>query len=164
MNTRHSIDPRNANIACDANALDYTGGVADLLVDRFRILLSEGRLRLVVAAGVRDEVQNPRTPTSIQEAIVPQIFNLRPRLTLSQQDSRFKVRVILQGNAAPGRHAADALHISEASEAGCAYFITNDKRILRKRDELASVLPATLAIADLNEFFEIVDAFQSGGL
>ncbi|KWT64140.1 hypothetical protein APY04_3404 [Hyphomicrobium sulfonivorans] len=70
----------------------------------------------------------------------------------------------MQGNAAPGRHAADASHISEASETGCAYFITNDKRILRKRDELASVLPATLAIVDLNEFFEIVDAFQSGGL
>lgn len=162
MRSRHPVDPRRANIACDANALDLTGGAADLLVHRFRTLLSEGKLRLVIAAGVRDEVQNPQTPREVQEAIVPQIFNQRPRLTLSQNDSRFKVRVILQGNAAPGRHAADASHLSEAAETGCAYFITNDRRILRKRHELEGVLPPTLTIVDLQEFFEIFDDFATG--
>lgn len=161
MSPRRPVDPRIANIACDANALDYTGGADDLLVDRFRALASTGKLRLVIAAGVREEVQNPATPRAVQEAIVSQIFNLRPRLNLSQQDSRFKVRVILQGNAAPGRHAADASHISEAAETGCAYFITNDRRILRKRDELESVLPPTLAIVDLQEFFDILDDFEA---
>lgn len=78
-----------------------------------------------------------------------------------RQDLRFKVRVILQGNAAPGRHAADASHLCEAVESGCGYFITNDKRILRKRSELERVLPPTLTIVDLNEFFEIFDAYEA---
>lgn len=163
MTSRRPLDPRTASIACDANALDYTGGAADPLVDRFRKLSSERKLRMVIAAGIRNEVQNPRTPQSVQQVMLPQIFNLRPGLNRSQQDCRFKVRLILQGNSAPGKHAADASHISEAAETGCAYFITNDKRILRKRGDLERVLPPTLTIVDLNEFFEIFDAYEAEG-
>lgn len=118
---------------------------------------------MVIAAGVRTEVQNSNTPESVQQAILPQIFNMRPGLNRAQQDSRFKVRLILQGNAARGKHAADASHLSEAAETGCAYFITNDKRILRKRGELESVLPPTLTIVDMHEFFEILDAYEADG-
>ena len=161
MTTRRQLDPRTANIACDANALDYTGGAVDLLVERFLKLSSERKLRMMIPAGIRSEVQNPRTPESVQQAVLPQIFSLRPGLNRSQQDCRFKVRLILQGNSAPGKHAADASHLSEAAETGCAYFITNDKRILRKRGELEGVLPPTLTIVDLSEFFEIFDAYET---
>lgn len=161
MDPDRLIDPRIANIACDANALNYSGGDYDPLIDRFRELAAEGRLAAVMAAGVRNEVENPRTPGQIQETIRPEIPSPTTRLSLSQQDCRFKVRIILQGNAAPGKHAADALHLCEAAETGCAYFITNDKRILRKRGELERVLPLTLTIVDLNEFFEIFDAYET---
>lgn len=161
MPTRRGLDPRTAKIACDSNALDYAGGDADRLIDRFRELAAEGRLAAVMAAGVRNEVENPRTPRQVQETIRPEIPSPTTRLSLSQQDCRFKVRIILQGNAAPGKHAADALHLCEAAETGCAYFITNDKRILRKRGELERVLPLTLTIVNLNEFFEIFDAYET---
>ena len=86
--------------------------------------------------------------------MLPQIFNLRPGLTAAQQEERRRVAVVLQGNAKPGKHAADASHISEAAETGCAYFITEDVRILDKRAELGRVLPPTLKIVTLMEFFE----------
>lgn len=161
MDPHHLIDPRVASIACDANALNYTGRDYDRLIDRFRELAAAGRLTAVMAAGVRKEVENPRTPRQVQEAIRPEISLQTTRLTLSQQDRRFKLRIILQGNAAPGKHAADAIHLAEAAETGCAYFITNDRRILRKRSELARVLPPTLAIVDLQEFFDILDDFEA---
>jgi len=48
----------------------------------------------------------------------------------------------------PETHAADASHLSEPPRAGCAYFVTEDARILRRRAELAGVLPPSLQIVD----------------
>ena len=48
------------------------------------------------------------------------------------------------------KDAADASHLSEAAETGCAYFITEDRRILGKRRELAVILPPSLSIVTLD--------------
>ena len=155
------LDPRITNIGHDANALDYDGSPRDTLVDRFRALASTGTLSVVVAGGVRDEVQHPRTPADVKAAVLPRIFNLRPGLIRSQHDERRRVAAVLQGNARPAKHAADASHLSETAETGCAYFITHDKRILDKRNELRPVLPPTLEILTLTEFFDVFDHFEA---
>ncbi len=155
------LDRRICNIGHDANALDHDGSPRDALVDRFRTLTSAGRLTLVVAGGVRDEVQHPNTPADVKDAVLPRIFNLRPGLNASQRDDRRRVAAVLQGNAQPGKHAADASHLSEAAESGCAYFITHDKRILAKREELRRELPPSLSIVTLTEFFEVFDRFEA---
>jgi predicted nucleic acid-binding protein len=153
------LDPRKTNVAIDANALDHKGGERDALVDRFNAAVKSGTVTVVVAAGVRDELRHPRTPSDAKDAVLPQIYNLRPGLNAAQREVRRQVAIILQGNAKPGTHAADASHISEAAETGCAYFITEDKRMLGKRAEMRLVLPPTLAIVTLEEFF---DAFDRG--
>jgi hypothetical protein len=71
------------------------------------------------------------------------------------------VLAILQGNARPGKHEVDALHLSEAAETGCGYFITHDKRMLDKRGDLHGALPPTLNIVSLEEFFEIFDRYAA---
>ena len=115
-------------MAIDANALDHKGGERDALVDRFNAAVKSKTVTVIVAAGVRDEVQHPRTPSDAKDAVLPQIYNLQPRLNTAQLEQRRQVAIILQGDAKPGKHAADASHISEAAETGCAYFITEDKR------------------------------------
>jgi hypothetical protein len=155
------LDPRITNIAIDANALDRDGTPRDALVDRFQSLTAAGRLTVVVAGGVRDEVLHPHTPADVRDAVLSQIFNLRPGLIASQHDDRRRVAGILRGNARSDQHAADASHLSEAAETGCAYFITHDKRMLKKRDELRRVLPPSLSIVTLTEFLEIFDAHDS---
>ncbi|MGO8844586.1 MAG: hypothetical protein ACLQFI_04460 [Methylocella sp.] len=155
------LDPRICNIGIDANALDRGGSPRDALVDRFLTLTSSGRLIVVVSGGVRNEVQHPRTPSAVKDAVLPRIFNLQPGLIARQQEERRQVLAVLQGNARPGKHAADASHLSEAVETGCAYFITHDKRILEKRDELRRVLPPSLSIVTLTEFFDVFDRFEA---
>jgi hypothetical protein len=159
MDCFHMLDPRICNIGHDANALDRNGA-RDPLVDRFEALALSGTLTVVVAGGVRDEVQHPNTPADVQAAVLPRIFNLRPGLNAPQRAERSRVTAILQGNAQPGKHAADASHLSEAAETGCAYFITEDKRILRKRDALRPVLPPHLSIVTLEEFFGVFEHFE----
>lgn len=155
---RGTLDPRTCTVACDANALDGAG-VSGELVDRFRSLTSRGALTIVVGKGVGDEVGNPRTPDNVRQAIPSETSKVRPRPTHTQQIARFCVQSILQGDARPGKHSADATHLSEAAEAGCAYFITHDKRILKKRLELSEVLPPSLCIVTLAEFMRIFDDY-----
>lgn len=159
---RRPLAPRLSNISCDANALDLDGSPKDALVARFRELIQTSKLNVVMAGGVRDEVLHPQTPRHVKDAMLPQIFNLRPELNASQQAVRRAVKAIVQGNAGPGKHAADASHLSEAAETGCAYFITHDKRILDKRDELRSALPPSLTIVTLAEFLGIYDDYEAG--
>ena len=151
------LNPRKTNIALDANALDRNGSERDAFVERFTALVVSGTLTVVVPGGVRSEIQHPHTPSDVQDAVLPQIFNWRPGLNAAQQEERRRVAVILQSNAKLERHAADASHVSEAAETGCAYFITEDARILGKRAELGRALPPTLEIVTLMEFFKAFD-------
>ena len=141
------LNPRKTNIALDANALDRVDCQRGALIDRFNALAKLGTLTVVMPG-----VGNLRTPSDVQDAMLPRIFNLRPGLNESQQESRLRVAAILQGNAKQGKHAADASHLSEAVETGCAYFITHDNRILDKRRKLSGVLPSSLKIETLAEF------------
>jgi hypothetical protein len=156
---RKPLDPRICNIAVDANTLNRNGN--NELVDRFEELAQDGKIKIVLAGGVRKEIRHPRAPQAKKDALLPQIFNLRPGLTPSQKQNRDAVRNYLQGNAKPGKHDADASHLSEAAETGCAFFITNDGRMLRKRERLASLLPPSLIIVNLQEFLEIYDDYES---
>jgi hypothetical protein len=161
MNSAHrALDPRRSNIGIDANALDRHGTANDQLVDRFERLSST--LTIVVGGGVRDEVLHPHTPGDVKAAVLPKIFNQRPGLNSTQLAQRSRIHAILQGNAKPNKHAADASHLSEAEETGCAYFITNDQRFLDKRGELDAALPPTLRIVTLAEFLDILDDFEAG--
>jgi predicted nucleic acid-binding protein len=97
----------------------------------------------------------------VKGAVLPQIFNLRAGLNTSQWDTRQRILTVLQGNARPETHAADASHLAEAVETGCAFFIARDKRFFKKRDELREVLPPSLNIVTLEEFFEIFDDYEA---
>lgn len=140
-------------VAVDANALDRDGSARDALVDRLRALAAEGRLRLFVPSGVADEMRHPRSPDAVRaapEASAP----ARPHrpLTARQHIDRIRVRAIMRGDGRPGKHDADASHLSEAAEAGCHAFLTRDGKILRKRDILRQALPPGLRIATLEDF------------
>lgn len=136
----------------DANALDRDGTARDALVDRFLALVRAGEVELIVAGGVRAEVSHPRTPRAVQDAILPIPSRPRPPApTHDQKLARIRVRAVLRGDTGSDKHDADAAHLSEAAEAGCAVFITEDKRMLRRRWDLRGVASG-LRVVTLAEF------------
>lgn len=140
----------------DANALDRTGGPRDALVDRFAAGARDGCFTVLLPAGVREEFDRPGTPAAVR-AVALAYATAPPRTpTHAQKLDRIRVRAILRGDAGSARHEADAAHVSEAAEAGCAWFLTHDKRILRRRDDLRRVVPG-LRIATLERFLAPAD-------
>jgi hypothetical protein len=144
-------------VAVDANALDRDGTERDALVDRFWKGAEAGAFTLLVPGGVRAELLHPETPGALRDLALSRPAPLRAAPTHEQKLDRIRVRAILRGDAPSGKHEADALHLSEAAEAGCAFFITHDRRILRRRADLRGVLP-DLSIVTLEKFLAQVEA------
>jgi hypothetical protein len=158
---RRPLDPRRVNVLFDANAFDGVGP-DDANVDRLIVLGRSRKINLVTPWSVRTELQNLRTPTSVQDAALPQIFSYIVGETAGEQDLYRRIRGILQGDAARGKHDADARHVTEAAKYG-GYFITHDRRITHtKRQALEAVLPPSLWIVTLAEFLAIFDDYEAG--
>ena len=147
-------------VALDANAFDRIAPGQDDLARAFGRLLTEGRLRLVVPAGVAAEVAHPNAPAELRVVLQAAAPLSRPRPTARQEIDRIRIRAMLRGNGRPGKHDADAAHLSDAADAGCRFFVTADGKILRRRDTLAAGLPVGLRVVTLAE---LVAAFDEDG-
>jgi hypothetical protein len=156
-----TVDSRIYNIHLDANALDRDGSTHDALVDRFETLRDAGALNVVVPGSVRREVAHPRTPANVRALILPGIYTLPVNRTGHELTTLVKIRVLLRGKAQPGRHDADAEHLFEASKYGGGYFITHDRRMLNKCEELAPLIGPALTILSLEGFLSVYDRFAA---
>ena len=153
IRTASAVDPFVPKGACDANALDRDGTSRDLLVAAFMILARNGCLSLFAPSGVVAETLHPHAPADVKAAVRAAATAPAPRhLTAAQHIDRIRVRAIMRGDGRPGKHDADASHLSEAAEAGCTHFITQDGKILRRRDTLRRALPPCFAVQTLAEF------------
>lgn len=154
-----TLDPRICNILFDANALDRDGSARDAMVQRLLALRQTGKINIVIPGSVRREATHPHTPKSVQEAILQGVSTQPVTLTVEERVILRQIRSILQGNARAGKHDADGEHLFEASKYGGGYFITHDRRMLDKRDELRPLIGPALAIVSLEEFLAAYDRF-----
>ncbi len=155
------LDPRYVNVCIDNNGLQPPSGGWDD-VARFEELREAGVLQVVVPHGVVAEANHPSTPGHIRTALTSGIFTIATELTSGEQRLRAAIAAELQGNAKPGKHAADAAHLAEACKYG-GYFITHDDRILKRAGNLATLLPPSLQVVTLSQFLAIYDQFAASG-
>ena len=114
-------------VMLDANALDRSA--RDGLVDRFMALVAAGVIAVLVGRGVQDDCS--KIPQKDRELLLTPLAVLPPP-THDQKLARLRVRAILRGDSRPDKHEADAAHVSEASERGCAFFVTHRQAVLRR--------------------------------
>ena len=151
---RRPIDPRRTNTMLDANALDDKEGPAGAVVDELLALIRDRTINAVLPHSVKAEIEHPNTPAYVKERASELIFSVPVEPNSQEHDLRRRVLALLQGNAKPETHEADARHIVEAGKYG-SFFITNDKRRpIKMRDAIAELVP-NLWIVTPEEFLEI---------
>ena len=144
------LDPHFGNNCLDAHILDRIGDLEDPEVQQVIALWESGELQIVLPHSVKSEIEHPNTPRDVKRRVADFIFTIPVTLTTAENDLHQRVLQIVQGNAKPNKHKKDSFHLVEAAKYA-RYFITRDRRLLQKRDEIAGLLPQ-LRIATPAEF------------
>ena len=152
------VDPRYFTNLIDANVLDCTGTAEDAAVDEILELAAGNRIALLLPYSVKDEVSHPRTPAEVKRRALTLPFTEPVTLTEPERRLYREVLEIVQGDAKPGKHDLDAFHIVESAKYG-GYFLTNDKRLLRKRAAIGAV--AQIEIVTPSEFLNRFKGFEA---
>lgn len=153
-------DPKYCQTFYDANALDRDEPGRSPMVDRLLGLGDERKISLIMPHSVQTEIQHPRTPSNVQRDASDQIFTIQTDKYSEEIERARKILAVIQGNAKPGRHDADAAHIAELLKYGGGFLITHDERLLKKQTDLAAVAPGVF-IVTLERFLKIYDEYEA---
>jgi hypothetical protein len=135
------LDPRIGNNFIDANVLDPTNGIEAVAADEILELYrrEDHDFLLLKTHSVDTEVRHPRTPQYVQRRWANMVCTEQVEVTDDELERHEKMRVLIQGNAKPGQHEGDAFHLVESAKYG-RHFITNDRRLLGKSNEIWRIL------------------------
>jgi hypothetical protein len=156
---RRILDPRYGNNHIDAHFLDTVEGTEQEAVERILALYRQRKFTLVLPYSVKAEIEHENTPEHVKTRARELIFTEPVELTQPELELVGRSRDLMRGNAAPGKHDADAFHVVEAAKYGDRHFITNDKRILSKKAEISEL--AGIDVVTPTEFLERYDSFDS---
>ncbi|MBN8811846.1 MULTISPECIES: hypothetical protein [unclassified Sphingomonas] len=116
-------------------------------------------MSVLLPHSVKAEIENPNTPTAVKCRAADLIYTMPVSLNPGELDVHAKVRALMRGNALSNQHDSDAFHVVEASKYG-GYFVTLDKRILRKSAELRALLPGLWVVSPQ----ELVGIYNAAGM
>ena len=128
---RQQLHPKYAQAFIDSCAFD-PGGTEEQASRR----ILQKKPEVIVAHSVQKEVNHPNTPPDVKALATNQIYTNQTGNSPDLQRRKEQIRILVQGNAKPGAHDADAEHLFELHKFGGGYFITTDERLLSLSEEL----------------------------
>ncbi|MDE1892459.1 MAG: hypothetical protein KGI13_08195 [Betaproteobacteria bacterium] len=146
------FNPRRSNNFLDTCAFDPKVEPEASCANKIRNLSNEGKILLILSHTNQKEIEHPNTPKDVLAEARAMIHTLSVQMTSDELFKQKKIHEILRGHANPEAHYADATHIAESTKyGGC--FITTDKRILSKRDQLLDLGAVILSPSEWIEEF-----------
>jgi len=127
-------NPKYGNTVLDSCVLGTPGAEHDAAT-KILELAGEGAVSVITTHGVIDEISHPSTPQHIKDIAASLIFTIPVGRNSEEQLKFQEIHAEMTGNGKPENYAADADHIFEAGKYGRC-FVTNDERILKKRESL----------------------------
>ena len=156
-------EPRRRNVFLDSCAFDPKHEPEASASTEIFTASESGRIGpLTIAHSTLKEVDHPNTPDWVKREGQAMIRSLEVSLTPPERKQQEQILNILAGNGGRDKMRQDATHVFEASKYGSAYFITADDRILKKRNELASICSAV--IVRPTEFLGILADYEATDL
>ena len=123
--------PRYTHSFIDSCAFD-PGGMEEAASRR----ILEKWPNILVAHSVQKELDHPNTPDDVKRMGQAFVYTIETELPPELLSKRDEIRILIQGNAKPGKHKGDADHLFELYKYGGGYFVTTDERLLSYSDEL----------------------------
>ena len=138
---RNFPDPRRTNSFLDTCAFDPKYAPDDEAAREIHRIAKDGSISVLLAHSNQKEIEHPNTPEDVKREARAMIYTVETALTPGERTQKAEIHRILTGNGKPDKYAADAAHVFEAGKY-IGYFITADRRVLGRRDELRNVSPA----------------------
>lgn len=135
MTTRY-LDPRITNIFMDSCAFDPKYYPENEASDKLFQLKEAGELNLIIAHSNQKEIDHPNTPKWVKREAQYAIYTIKTNLINDEEKAKEDILCILSGSGKQENMRQDADHLFEASKYGASYFVTTDKKILKKGEEL----------------------------
>lgn len=151
------INPRIINNFIDSCAFDPKYSPEDEASLEIFQRSEKGDLILIIAHSNQKEIDHPNTPNWVKREANKLIYSIKTGLTDGEKKLKAEILRILSGSAKPEKMVNDAEHVFEASKYG-RYFITTDKRILNKKNELENL--CSVIILKPSEFLKILAMYE----
>jgi len=140
---RRRPDPRYTNSFLDSCAFDPKYAPEDSAAQEIRRIADAGGISVLLAHSNQKEIEHPNTPEDVKREARAMIYTIKTNLTPREKTQMADIHRVLTGNGNPDKYEADATHVFEAGKY-IGYFITTDRRILEKSEELKRVCPAMI--------------------
>ncbi len=152
------INPQIRNIFIDSCAFDPKYSPEDEASFKIFELYKNGKIILNIARSNLKEVDHPNTPAWVKKEASGMIYTIKTSLTNEEIELKLKIYTLLTGEKKSDYMKKDSEHIFEASKYG-GYFVTTDKGILNKKEELESICSAT--IVKPSELLNIISLYEN---
>jgi len=107
--------------------------------NRIRAYESAGRIKLIISHSTVKELEHPNVPREIKREADSHIRSMKVELTEGEKAQKQRILETLTGNGKPENMVQDAEHLFEAQKYGGGYFVTVDKGILRKAEDIRAL-------------------------
>ena len=152
------INPRIINNFIDSCAFDPKYSPEDEASQEIFQRSENDEIILNIAHSNQKEIDHPNTPNWVKREAHKLIYSIQTGLTNAELNLKAGILKILAGNGNPEKMTSDAEHVFEASKYG-RYFITTDKRILNKKNELENI--CSVIILKPSEFLKILAMYEN---
>ena len=132
------IDPTRKNLFIDSCAFDTDMVTEKNAAMELQELFDKEIINLQLANSTKIEIDHPNTPGIKKLLASRMIYSLKTQMTPEEQNEKLKIYTILTGNSKKEKMKMDAENVFQASKY-CAFLVTTDKRIIKKRNELQKV-------------------------
>ncbi len=121
-------------------------------------LYQNNQISLQVNHSTKKEIEHPNTPARVKREARDFNYTIPTNLIPVEQKQKTEIWEILTGNGKPENYKEDAEHVFTAGK-HVGYFITADKRILKKKIEIEKISP--VKIVKPTEFIKILDMYEN---
>lgn len=103
-------------------------------------IYEEQSVLLILPYSVQAELEDPNTPVAVKKASQQFIYSIKVTLTDGENELYQRLVAEVTGNSKPENIAKDLFHVFEAQKNGGGHFVTRDKRLLKRANEIAKLL------------------------